>query len=79
MRRENLDPTAGARARAIRERPEVPQRIVDATDPRYGQPLTGPVPAPSWGGIDLGNDSQYGGERGTGSRRRLLGHVRSHR
>jgi hypothetical protein len=31
-----LDPTAGERARQIREVPERPQVITDPTDPRYG-------------------------------------------
>lgn len=74
MKRENSDPTAGARARAIREHPGVPQRILDPTDPQCGQLLTDPVPAPSGGDID-GGDSQSGPERRTGSRRRQLGHV----
>lgn len=30
------DPTAGRRARQIREHPEVPQPVADPTDPRYG-------------------------------------------
>lgn len=30
------DPTAGRRARMIREHPEVPQPITDPTDPRCG-------------------------------------------
>lgn len=75
MRRENLDPTAGARARAIREHPGVPQHIPDPTDPRYSQLLTDPVPAPSRDEIDAATDSQYVGERRAGSRRRQLGHV----
>ena len=35
MRPPMLDPTAGQRARTIRERPGVPQPILDPTDPRY--------------------------------------------
>jgi hypothetical protein len=31
-----LDPTAGERARAIHLRAEVPQRVVDPTDRRFG-------------------------------------------
>ena len=37
MRRKTFDPTAGRRAREIREQPEIPQRILDPTDPRYGE------------------------------------------
>lgn len=32
------DPTAGRRARMIREQPERDQPIADPTDPRYGEP-----------------------------------------
>ncbi len=38
MRAPTSDPTAGTRARMISAHPEVPQRISDPTDPRYGQP-----------------------------------------
>lgn len=37
MRSPMLDPTAGKRAREIREHPGAPQRITDPTDPRYGE------------------------------------------
>lgn len=37
-----VDPTAGERARQIREVPEQPQVITDPTDPRYG--TVEPVP-----------------------------------
>jgi hypothetical protein len=36
MRPLTLDPTAGKRARAMRERPGVPAPIPDPTDPRWG-------------------------------------------
>lgn len=39
--RETRDPTAGERARAIREHPEDAQVILDPTDPRYGEPMPG--------------------------------------
>jgi hypothetical protein len=41
MRPRTQDPTAGRRAQAISERPEVPQPIPDPTDPRYGELSTG--------------------------------------
>lgn len=37
MRSPTLDPTAGERARRIRLHPDIPERISDPTDPRYGQ------------------------------------------
>lgn len=30
------DPTAGRRARLIREQPDIPLPVTDPTDPRYG-------------------------------------------
>ena len=38
MRRKSFDPTAGERARAIREHPGVPQPISDPMDPRSRKP-----------------------------------------
>ena len=37
MRSPTLDPTAGERARRIQAHPEVPERIVDPMDSRYGE------------------------------------------
>ena len=37
MRSHTLDPTAGERARRIRLHPDIPQRISDLMDSRYGE------------------------------------------
>ncbi len=37
MKQVITDPTAGQRARDLREHPSAPQRITDPTDPRYGE------------------------------------------
>jgi hypothetical protein len=43
MRSSTLDLTAGERARRIRLHPDIPERISDPTDPRYGRdPAGGP-------------------------------------
>ena len=41
MRQPTLDPTAGERAREIREHPGTPQRITDPADPRYRELISG--------------------------------------
>ena len=46
MRGATSDPTAGERARAIREHPETPQAVVDPTDPVCGD-TSGQVPDPT--------------------------------
>ena len=44
INQDSFDPTAGERARQIREHPDAPMPILDPTDPRYGQfPVGGPV------------------------------------
>lgn len=39
-----IDPTAGERARRLKLHPEVPQPVLDPTDPRYGLPSTAAQP-----------------------------------
>lgn len=75
MKQDNLDPTAGARARAIREHPEVSQRNLDPTDPHCDQLLTEPAPTPSRDDLDQGDNSRHGEPRRGGLRHRNLGHV----
>lgn len=54
------DPTAGERARAIRVHPEVPQRISDPTDPRYGKVFPDPRERASAQRIWDATDPEYG-------------------
>ena len=61
MRPPIEDPTAGRRARAINERPGVPQPIPDPTDPRCGDvSSSGERQAMSVPPIEDPTDPEYG-------------------
>lgn len=61
MRLPTSDPTAGARARAMRRHPDAAQRVTDPTDRRFGEvPLEAREPSAPVRGIVDPTDPECG-------------------